>query len=53
MICKGILNEKYYNYKFVEDGLVELSNPSMDEAIYVKYEDWCMDYYIIDKWRNL
>lgn len=53
MICKNIISEDLYNYKFIEDGLVELNNPDMFEPKYVKYEDWCMDYYVVDKWKSL
>ena len=53
MICRNIINRYDYNYKFIEDGLVELSNINMEKPIYVKYEDWCMDYYVIDKWNDL
>lgn len=53
MICKSELNNKYYDYKFTEDGIVELARPDIKDPILVKYEDWCNDYYVIDKYRNL
>lgn len=53
MICKSELNNKYYDYKFIEDGTVELTRPDSEDPIFVKYEYWCNDYYIIDKYHNL
>jgi len=53
MICKSVLNDKYYDYKFTENGMVKLTRPDMECELLVKYEDWCFDYYIVDKWRNI
>lgn len=53
MICKSVLNDKYYDYKFIEGGIVELTRPDMEHPLLVKYGDWCLDYFIIDKWRNI
>lgn len=56
MICKCINNGFLYNYSFVDDGMVYLENPNLKDypqSLKVKYEDWCMDYLIIDKWRSL
>ena len=51
MICRSWETRKDYNYKFVEDGKVELENEH--DIFTVTYEDWCNEYYIIDKWNSL
>ena len=51
MICRNISTKEDFNYKFIEEGKVQLTNPTKEYIIL--YEDWCMDYLIIDKWRNL
>lgn len=53
MICKSDIDGEYYNYRFIEDGVVELSRPDIENALFVKYEDWCMDYHIINKLKNI
>lgn len=53
MICRSELNNKYYDYKFIEDGIVELTRPDSEDPVLVKYEDWCNDYYVIDKYRDI
>lgn len=56
MICKCINTGFLYNYSFVDNGMVYLENPNLKDypqSLKVKYEDWCMDYLIIDKWRSL
>lgn len=51
MICKKILNNKEYQYSFIENGNVQLIDKDENEII-VPYEVWVIDYYVIDKWRN-
>lgn len=51
MICRSWETQKDYNYKFVEDGKVELENEY--DIFTVLYEDWVNEYYIIDKWNSL
>ncbi len=51
MICRNCNTRKDYNYRFIEDGKVELKNQF--ENFSILYEDWCDDYYIIDKWNTL
>lgn len=53
MICKSDINGEYYDYRFVEDEVVELSRPDMKNVLFVKYEDWCMNYHIINKWKSI
>lgn len=56
MICKNISTGFLYNYSFVKNGMVLLENPHLKDypvSMKVNYEDWCMDYYIIDKWNSL
>lgn len=55
MICKSDLNGMYFNYKFIEEGVVELTNNILKQPLLIKYEDWVNDYYIIDKlnWKDL
>lgn len=51
MICKNLKTNIQYNYRFIEDGKVELENQY--NVFSVLYEDWCMDYLVIDKWNDL
>ena len=51
MICKNFTSNERYNYSFVENGEVLLEN--LNESFRVKYEDWCQDYLILDKWNSL
>ncbi len=51
MICKNFSTGIRYNYSFVDNGEVKLEN--LNETFRVKYEDWCQDYLIIDKWNDL
>ena len=53
MICKNELTNEYYDYKFIEDGIVELTRPDCEDPVLVKYEDWCFDYCIIDIYHSL
>ena len=56
MICKNINTGFLYNYSFIENGMVLLENPQLKDypiSMTVKYEDWCNDYYVIDKWNSL
>lgn len=52
MICKNLKTNLYYNYRFYEDMTVEL-NDNVNPSFFVTYHDWCIDYLVIDKWRNL
>jgi len=53
MICKNLETNKYFNYKFAQGGeLVEI-NDGQGYKGFVPYKDWCENYLIIDKWRNL
>ena len=53
MICKNLSNEKYFNYSFVCGiGKVELNDGKGNRWI-VSYKEWCRNYLIIDKWRDL
>ena len=51
MICKHLITKEEYNYRFVEDGKVELENKY--NIFTVLYEDWCQDFLVIDKWNTL
>jgi len=51
MICKNLTTKEEFNYSFIPEGMVKLENPV--KTIEVKYEDWCQDYLITDKWNNL
>lgn len=51
MICRSWTTKEDYNYKFIEDGKVELEN--QHNIFSVLYEDWCNEYYVIDKWKTL
>ena len=53
MICKNLKTGKYFNYSFACNiNKVEL-NDGKDHKWLVSYEEWCKNYLIIDKWRNL
>lgn len=53
MICKSLKTSKYYNYSFAcPFKNVEL-NDGLDNKFMIPYKDWCKDYLIIDKWRDL
>ena len=53
MICKNLKTGKYFNYKFTKSaGLIELDD-TQNPKLFIHYTDWCKDYLIIDKWRNL
>lgn len=53
MICKNLSNNKYFNYTFACGvGKVELNDGKGNRWI-VSYKDWCENYLIIDKWRDL
>ena len=53
MNCKNLSNEKYFNYSFVCGiGKVELNDGKGNRWI-VSYKEWCQNYLIIDKWRDL
>ena len=53
MICTRYNNpEIRYNYKFIpETDKVEVSNKDFHDVI--SYDEWCKEYYIIDKWRTI
>lgn len=51
MICKKTLQDKIYNYSFVENGLVKLDNH--EEEIVIPYEEWKENYYVVDKWSKI
>lgn len=56
MICKCIESGFLYNYSFIDGGKVLLENPHLKDypmSLEVNYEDWCMDYYVVDKWKSL
>ena len=52
MICKNIKTGKLYNYLFNKQNKVEIDNGN-GWHMGIDYEDWCKDFYIVDKWRNL
>lgn len=52
MICKNLKTGKLFNYHFNEYNKVELDN-GKGWNIGINYDDWCQEYLIIDKWRNL
>jgi hypothetical protein len=54
MICTRINDKNLtrYNYKFIpETDKVEVSNKDFYDVI--SYDDWCKEYYIVDKWRSV
>ena len=51
MVCRSWNTKVDYEYTFEEGGKVRLRNPLQDFT--VLYEDWCNDYYILDKWKIL
>ena len=51
MICRNSITKVDYEYTFENDGNVRLRN--LTEDFIVRYEDWCFDYFIVDKWRNI
>jgi len=53
MICKSLKTGKYFNYSFnYPFKNVEL-NDGINNQFMIPYKEWCKDYIIIDKWRNL
>ena len=51
MICKEIKTGLYFNYKFKNKNKVILSDNK--DSFIISYDQWCKQYYIIDKWKNL
>ena len=51
MICRNLTTKEDYNYRFVDDGKVELENQY--DIFTILYEDWCNDYYVVNKWNSL
>jgi len=54
MICARLddKNATRYNYNFIpESDKVEVSNKDFYDVI--SYDDWCREYYIVDKWRSV
>lgn len=51
MICKNIKTNILYNYFFDNYNRVMINNGF--ESTTVNYKDWCKDFYIVDKWKNL
>jgi len=52
MVCCNIETKLRYNYRFIKEKLVEIWDGE-DYTKEVPYDDWCKEYYIIDKWRCL
>lgn len=53
MICKSLKTNKYFNYSFNGPFKNVELNDGMDNKFMIHYKEWCKDYLIIDKWRNL
>ena len=54
MICKRTSDDKCFNYRFINDAVIELSIPRQpEETTYVLYENWRKNYFVIDKWNIL
>lgn len=53
MICKNLETGKYFNYQFIQDKELVKIGDNNDYKIFIPYKDWCKDYLIIDKWRDL
>ena len=51
MICKSLKTKLLYNYRFTNKS-VEISDDE-NFVVEISYTDWCKNFYIIDKWRNL
>ena len=51
MICRNLSTDEHYNYRFIEDGKVELENEF--NIFSINYEDWCLNYLVVNKWKNL
>ena len=51
MICRNEVTKIDYEYTFIEEGKVRLRNQEQDFCIL--YEDWCNNYYIVDKWKKI
>ena len=53
MVCKNLSNNKYFNYSFVcPRDKVELNDGKGNRWL-ISNKDWCKNYLIIDKWRDL
>ena len=51
MICKRISDNMYFNYRFINDAIVQIDNPNYPiERANVYYKDWLDNYIIINKW---
>ena len=51
MICKRLSDGKYFNYRFINDVVVQIDNPNYPiERANVYYKDWLDNYIIINKW---
>ena len=51
MICRNLSTDEHYNYRFIEDGKVELENEF--NIFSINYEDWCLNYLVVNKWKSL
>ena len=51
MICKNIKTNILYNYFFDNYNRVMINDGF--ESTTVNYKDWCEDFYVVDKWKNL
>jgi hypothetical protein len=51
MICKRISDNMYFNYRFINDAVVQIDNPNYPiERANVYYKDWLDNYIIVNKW---
>ena len=53
MICKNLKTGKYYNYQFIQGKELVKIDDNDSYKIFIPYKEWCKNYLIIDKWRNL
>ena len=54
MICKRILDNRYFNYSFINENIVEVYDPyKPQDTEKLLYENWLKNYIIIDKWRTI
>ena len=53
MICSKLDHpEVRYNYEFIQEtDKVKVFNNDFYDVI--SYEDWCKEYYIVDKWKTI
>lgn len=51
MICRNLNTKEDFNYTFIGNNIVKLEN--QNNTLFVNYEDWIIEYYIIDKWDSI